>query len=170
MPRMKRADEAGGIDHLLNRGNAPRELFHKPDDYQTFLRTLHQGLEKYPVDLLAFCLLPNHWHLVVRPQRELTPIPFLGPRNRLVAACESAVSCVGDRAATMRKPESKRDHQDSVRSTSMSHVLGHGYFDISCSSPCSNALASTVALAITSEIAMGAPPARLLAEAACMNA
>ncbi|SMP46706.1 putative transposase [Neorhodopirellula lusitana] len=70
MPRTKRADEAGCIYHALNRGNAKRDLFHKPEDYHAFLRTLHQGLEKYPVDLLAFCLMPNHWHLVVRPRKD----------------------------------------------------------------------------------------------------
>ena len=70
MPRMKRADEAGCIYHVLNRGNARRKLFHKPEDYLAFLRTLCQGLEKYPVDLLAFCLMPNHWHMIVRPQKD----------------------------------------------------------------------------------------------------
>ncbi|TWT91325.1 transposase [Neorhodopirellula pilleata] len=70
MPRTKRADEAGKIYHALNRGNDRRELFHKPEDYLAFLRTLQQGLEKYPVDLLAYCLMPTHWHLVVRPRED----------------------------------------------------------------------------------------------------
>ncbi|TWT66606.1 transposase [Allorhodopirellula solitaria] len=70
MPRTKRADEAGRIYHALNRGNDRREIFHKPEDYLAFQRTLQQGLEKYPVDLLAYCLMPNHWHLVVRPRQD----------------------------------------------------------------------------------------------------
>ena len=69
MPRMKRADEAGCIYHVLNRSNAWRKHFHKPDVYLAFLRTLCQGLEKYPVHLLTFCLMPKDWHRIVRPQK-----------------------------------------------------------------------------------------------------
>jgi putative transposase len=70
MPRSKRADEAGCIYHAMNRGNNRNEIFHKPEDYLAFLRVLREGLDKYPVDLFAFCLMPNHWHLVVRPQKD----------------------------------------------------------------------------------------------------
>ncbi len=42
-------------------------LFHKPGDYQAFERVLAEGLSRYPVELLTYCILPNHWHLVVRP-------------------------------------------------------------------------------------------------------
>ncbi len=43
-------------------------LFHKAEDYQAFERVLTEGLERYPVELLTYCVMPNHWHLVVRPQ------------------------------------------------------------------------------------------------------
>ncbi len=42
-------------------------LFHKPEDYLAFERVLAEGLDRYPVDLLTYCVMPNHWHLVVRP-------------------------------------------------------------------------------------------------------
>ncbi|WP_315861476.1 transposase [Stieleria tagensis] len=70
MPRTKRPDEAGKIYHVVNRGNNRQEIFHKAEDYEAFLRTLAEGLGKYPVDLFAFCLLPNHWHLVLRPRKD----------------------------------------------------------------------------------------------------
>ena len=44
-------------------------LFHKPDDYEAFERALAEGFERYPVDLLTYCVMPNHWHLVVRPEQ-----------------------------------------------------------------------------------------------------
>ena len=44
-------------------------LFHKPEDYLAFERVLGEGLERYPVELLTYCVMPNHWHLVVRPSR-----------------------------------------------------------------------------------------------------
>ncbi len=60
MPRNKRDDSAGGLYHALHRGNDRRELFHKDGDDEAFLRTMGQGLQRYPVDLLSFCLMPNH--------------------------------------------------------------------------------------------------------------
>ena len=54
MPRPNRADEAGSICHALNRGNARQTIFHKPEDYEAFLRVLGEGLERYPVELFAF--------------------------------------------------------------------------------------------------------------------
>ena len=67
MPRSKRVDEAGAIYHALNRGNRRQTIFHKDGDYEAFLRTLGEGLERYPVELFSFCLMPNHWHLALRP-------------------------------------------------------------------------------------------------------
>jgi putative transposase len=46
-------------------------LFHKPGDYAAFEQVLDEGLERYPVDLLTYCVMPNHWHLVVRPKTDL---------------------------------------------------------------------------------------------------
>lgn len=70
MPRQKRADEGGSIYHALNRGNARQALFHKPEDYEAFLRVLGEGLERYPVDLFALVLMPNHWHMILRPEQD----------------------------------------------------------------------------------------------------
>ena len=67
MPRQKRADEAGTIYHALNRGNARQVIFHKTEDYDAFLRVLAEGLQRYSAELFAFTLMPNHWHLVLRP-------------------------------------------------------------------------------------------------------
>ena len=68
MPRTARAVEGGGIYHVLNRGNGRRRIFHKPGDYDAFCKLLTQAREAAAVDLLAFCLMPNHWHLVIRPR------------------------------------------------------------------------------------------------------
>ncbi len=64
MARLKRADEAGANYHALNRGNARATLFHKAADYEAFERLLAVGLDRYSVELLAYQLMPNHWHLV----------------------------------------------------------------------------------------------------------
>ncbi|MCO6454261.1 MAG: transposase [Pirellulaceae bacterium] len=67
MPRQRRADEAGATYHAWNCGNGRQTLFHKPDDYEAFIRVLGEGLARYPVSLFSFTLMPSHWHLVLRP-------------------------------------------------------------------------------------------------------
>jgi putative transposase len=70
MPRAPRADEAGGLYHALNRGNARAAIFRKDDDYGAFERILSEGLDRYDVALFDYQLMPNHWHLVLRPQQD----------------------------------------------------------------------------------------------------
>lgn len=70
MPRHRRVDEAGSLYHVLNRGNRRQKIFDKSEDYEAFTRVLGEGLEKYPVELYSFVLMPNHWHLVLRPAED----------------------------------------------------------------------------------------------------
>jgi len=58
---------AGIIYHVLNRGNAGATLFARPADYAAFERILAEATRRFNVQLLAYCLMPNHWHLVVMP-------------------------------------------------------------------------------------------------------
>ena len=67
MGRPKRADAAGHCYHMLNRANLRATIFHKPGDYLAFEKLLAQAVEKFDIELFAYCLMPNHWHLVVRP-------------------------------------------------------------------------------------------------------
>ncbi len=77
MPRPLRVDEAGGLYHALNRGNAREDIFRKDADYEAFERILADGLAKYPVKLFAYQLMPNHWHLVLRPSQDGAMSQFL---------------------------------------------------------------------------------------------
>ena len=70
MPRQKRIDEAGRIYRVLNRRNARQPICLKREDYEAFIRVLAEGLEKYPVELFAFTVMPNHWHFVLRPLKD----------------------------------------------------------------------------------------------------
>jgi putative transposase len=58
------------IFHCLNRGNDRRQVFDDDDDFAAFERVLQATLEIVPVRLLAYCLMPNHWHLVLRPRQD----------------------------------------------------------------------------------------------------
>ena len=68
MPRGPRYAPGGMIFHVLNRGVGRSTLFHKPDDFLAFERILADALVRVPgVRLLAYCLMPNHFHLVLWP-------------------------------------------------------------------------------------------------------
>lgn len=70
MPRISRGETAGGIYHIVNRGNMRMEVFNDAEDYDYFLELLAKGLKKTGVELHAYCLMPNHFHLLVVPQKE----------------------------------------------------------------------------------------------------
>jgi putative transposase len=70
MPRTARASQAGYSYHVLNRGNARSEVFHRPGDFSAFLQVIGESSVRLPMGLLAYCLMPNHFHLVVRPHAD----------------------------------------------------------------------------------------------------
>jgi len=67
MGRPKRADVAGGVYHMLNRANLKVPIFHKPQDYDAFEKLLGEAVNRFDIQLLSYCLMPNHWHFVVTP-------------------------------------------------------------------------------------------------------
>jgi putative transposase len=53
--------------HVLNRSVRRWALFDKPGDYAAFVASLSYAQAKCPIPLLAFCIMPNHFHFVVGP-------------------------------------------------------------------------------------------------------
>lgn len=66
MPRSARGLVDGGVYHILNRGNGRQNVFHKDADYAAFLGVIEQMIDRYEIDLYAYCCMPNHYHLVVK--------------------------------------------------------------------------------------------------------
>lgn len=69
MPRLPRIAPDGLVHHVLNRGNAKATIFHSRRDYEHFLLLLAEAGDRVPMCLLAFCVMRNHWHLVLWPFR-----------------------------------------------------------------------------------------------------
>jgi REP-associated tyrosine transposase len=67
MPRPPRTCPDGVPQHIVNRGNLRATIFRKPEDYFGFLAGLADAVDRTTVRLLAFCVMPNHWHLVLWP-------------------------------------------------------------------------------------------------------
>lgn len=66
MPRLPRIVEPNGVYHVFSRGNNKEQIFWDDRDYQTFLMFLGQVASRYGWIVLAYCLMPNHVHLLVR--------------------------------------------------------------------------------------------------------
>jgi putative transposase len=65
------------IYHALNRAVARLPLFEKEEDYAAFERVLDEALDKHPTRLLAYAVMPNHWHLLLWPRQDGELTDFL---------------------------------------------------------------------------------------------
>jgi putative transposase len=70
MPRRLRCATGGFVYHVLNRAVGRDRIFKKTSDYQAFENVLRQADAFVPMRLLAYCVMPNHWHLVLWPRRD----------------------------------------------------------------------------------------------------
>ena len=69
MVRQPRLDIADEIYHVINRANARWRIFKTARDYGVILDSLEETLEKFPLDIFSFCIMPNHWHFSIRPHQ-----------------------------------------------------------------------------------------------------
>lgn len=67
MPRSARSVIAGACYHVINRGNNRAKVFSCAADYRTFIDLIAAAQARISVELLAACLMPNHFHFVVIP-------------------------------------------------------------------------------------------------------
>src|SRR3989338_4956072 len=65
MPRKHRIHFPGACYHALNRGNRREPLFLESRDYQYFLESIVLVQKRYAFRVYAFCLMPNHFHLII---------------------------------------------------------------------------------------------------------
>jgi len=70
MARVPRVDIGNEIYHVINRANARLPIFFKGKDYQLFEAILLEAVIKYDMRLLAYCVMPNHFHLVLYPKQD----------------------------------------------------------------------------------------------------
>jgi putative transposase len=69
MLRMARVAVEGVPYHITQRGNAKQRIFFADSDYRMYLDLLRRHAERYGLDIWAYCLMPNHVHLIGVPRR-----------------------------------------------------------------------------------------------------
>lgn len=52
--------------HLYNRGNRKENIFKREKDYEVFRNLLYKYIRKHGLHLLAYCFMPNHYHLILK--------------------------------------------------------------------------------------------------------
>lgn len=70
MTRVARGVVGGYIYHVINRGNSKQGIFKKEQDYRVFIDLMKEAKRKFPIKIFAYCIMPNHFHLVVMPTQE----------------------------------------------------------------------------------------------------
>ena len=70
MPRTARASVGDICYHVINRGNAQIEVFHKDGDYRAFVELIGLACQRIPMRVLAYCVMPNHFHLALWPRSD----------------------------------------------------------------------------------------------------
>jgi len=72
MPRLARAVAVDCPHHITQRGNNRQDIFFVDDDRHIFLGLLKEQSDKYGLEVLAYCLMTNHIHLVAIPHKEVS--------------------------------------------------------------------------------------------------
>lgn len=70
MPRSARVDVGEEIYHVINRANGRLQIFNTDNDYKLFEQLLTETKEILDMRILAYELMPNHWHLVLHPKND----------------------------------------------------------------------------------------------------
>jgi putative transposase len=71
MPRRRTRFSPSNFYHVYNRGNNREKIFLEGENYRFFLQKLHTYFELQGICLIAYCLMPNHYHLIVKPNRAI---------------------------------------------------------------------------------------------------
>ena len=75
MPRPLRVEYKDAFYHITNRGFGRRKIFHSPDYYEAFLRGLDEAHLRFGMEIHAYCLTGNHYHLLIKtPQGNLSRV------------------------------------------------------------------------------------------------
>src|SRR5437868_2380710 len=70
MPRLARAIVPGVPHHVTQRGNRRQRTFFETSDYLTYIALMREWCDRYDVEIWAWCLMPNHAHLLLVPHTE----------------------------------------------------------------------------------------------------
>jgi len=82
MARIARVVIPGFPHHIIQRGNRRQKVFFNENDYKEYLQLLNNYSHRFKVDILAYCLMPNHIHLIAAPHEGGSLAQAIGETHR----------------------------------------------------------------------------------------
>ena len=70
MPRQARKHSESGIYHVMLRGISQQQIFEDAEDDDKFIQILKESKAVSEFKLFAYCLINNHIHLLIKPEKE----------------------------------------------------------------------------------------------------
>lgn len=70
MPRINRVAVGDMVYHVINRSNGRVKIFNNDEDYRHFVFLLKEAKELTDMRILSYCIMPNHWHLILYPRKD----------------------------------------------------------------------------------------------------
>ncbi|MGA2229485.1 MAG: transposase [Tepidisphaeraceae bacterium] len=70
MARRPRNAPGGLAYHVLNRSVGKMEMFRRDADFEAFQRIMREAIERHPIRIICYCVMPTHWHFVVWPEED----------------------------------------------------------------------------------------------------
>lgn len=92
--------EEGHLYHLFNQGNNREQIFYSRENYLFFLNKIQQHILPH-ADILAWCLMPNHFHLMIYVNT--VKIAVAGPADELRSSLNNSVDDFESSAELMKK-------------------------------------------------------------------
>ncbi len=109
MPRRKDKFTKGHYYHIYNRGANREPIFFSEDNYLYCLTLMKRYCQKYLISIIAYCLMPNHYHFLVRQDGEVSISRFIGA---VFNAYAQALNRQIDRSGTLFEGRFKDVHVD----------------------------------------------------------
>jgi putative transposase len=97
---------AGNYYHIFNRGIERRKIFSTEENYRFLIHRMQEYLPHYPLSIIAYCLMPNHYHILLYTEQDGGPGDFL---RRLFSSYTQAFNLQNKRSGTLfeGRPKSK---------------------------------------------------------------
>jgi putative transposase len=70
MSRLRRIAKGSLVYHVMNRANGRLRIFKKMRDFEAFEETIAEGCERFSMRVCGYCVMGNHWHLVLWPRKD----------------------------------------------------------------------------------------------------
>jgi putative transposase len=105
----------GNIYHIYNQGNNRAPIFFKSENYHFFLMKIGRHILPY-ADLLAWCLMPNHFHLMIAIQKPNKPFELNNSIAVMLRSYTRAINIQERRSGALFREGTKADFLDTIES------------------------------------------------------